>query len=291
MNPLCVTATTDKLSAIGRRNIENLKRLGVDYIEVTTNPVVRRRINRLALTPGRRHLVARARDDLHDAGPHRRAVRDPLIVWGENPQNEYGGPAAAATDNIARPALARGVRRAARPARVRPGRPGRASSRSTSSSTRTRPTRSSQRVGVTGHLPRLLHAVGRLRQRALRPGARVRDLPAAVEGSLVNYENLDNVQTGIHDYFKFLKYGFGRATDLACLHIRRGRLRRDEAIGSSGATTASSRGLPGQRRSRSPRRDRHDARRVRRGLRPLHEQEALRLRRQRRARQGPSTAT
>jgi hypothetical protein len=51
-----------------------------------------------------------------------------------------------------------------------------------------------------------------------------------VEGSLVNYENLDNCQTGIHDYFKFLKYGFGRATDLACLHIRRGRLSRRDGI-------------------------------------------------------------
>jgi hypothetical protein len=50
-----------------------------------------------------------------------------------------------------------------------------------------------------------------------------------VEGSAVNYENLDNCQTGIHDYFKFLKYGFARATDLACLHLRRGRLTRSEA--------------------------------------------------------------
>ena len=50
LNPLCVTATTDHLTALGRRNIENLKRLGVDYVEITTNPVVRRRINRLALT-------------------------------------------------------------------------------------------------------------------------------------------------------------------------------------------------------------------------------------------------
>lgn len=49
MNPLCVTATTDHLSDIGRKNIENIKRLGVDYIEVSTNPVVRRRINRLEL--------------------------------------------------------------------------------------------------------------------------------------------------------------------------------------------------------------------------------------------------
>jgi len=51
-----------------------------------------------------------------------------------------------------------------------------------------------------------------------------------VEGSIVNYENLDNCQTGIHDYFKFLKYAFGRATDLACLHIRRDRLTREDAM-------------------------------------------------------------
>ena len=49
-----------------------------------------------------------------------------------------------------------------------------------------------------------------------------------VEGSIVNYENLDNYQTGIHDYFKFLKFGFGRVTDIASLHIRRGRITRDE---------------------------------------------------------------
>ena len=54
--------------------------------------------------------------------------------------------------------------------------------------------------------------------------------PTTVEGSIVNYENLDNHQTGIHDYFKFLKYGFGRATDIACLHVRRGRLSRDDGL-------------------------------------------------------------
>ena len=51
-----------------------------------------------------------------------------------------------------------------------------------------------------------------------------------VEGSVVNYENLDNHQTGIHDYFKYLKFGFGRATDIACLHLRRGRITRKDAI-------------------------------------------------------------
>ena len=41
---------------------------------------------------------------------------------------------------------------------------------------------------------------------------------------------MDNHQTGIHDYFKFLKFGFGRATDLACSHIRRGRLSRHDGM-------------------------------------------------------------
>ena len=49
MNPLCVTATTDILTDIGRRNIENIKKLGVDYIEVSTNPLVRRKINKFTL--------------------------------------------------------------------------------------------------------------------------------------------------------------------------------------------------------------------------------------------------
>ena len=40
LNPLCVTATTCDLSAIGRKNIENIKRLGVDYVEFTPNPLV-----------------------------------------------------------------------------------------------------------------------------------------------------------------------------------------------------------------------------------------------------------
>ncbi|MCZ7660922.1 MAG: hypothetical protein M5U07_25290 [Xanthobacteraceae bacterium] len=51
-----------------------------------------------------------------------------------------------------------------------------------------------------------------------------------VEGSLAAYENLDNYQTGIHDYFKYLKFGFGRATDIANNHIRRGRLSRADAV-------------------------------------------------------------
>ena len=49
LNPLCVTSTTCDLSEIGRRNIQNLKNYGVDYVEFSPNPAVRRKLNRIGL--------------------------------------------------------------------------------------------------------------------------------------------------------------------------------------------------------------------------------------------------
>ena len=229
MNPLCVTATTDKLSDIGRRNIENLKNLGVDYIEVTVNPLVRRTINKLALTQigdisWPEHVVI-------FTIPVRIAVQFniPLIIWGEYPQNEYGGPASATENNtLTRRWLEEfggllglrvsdliGQEGIERKHLIQYSYPS---------------DEDLQRVGLTGlflgyYLPwdgyqNALYAQAHGFETYHKP----------VEGSLVNYENLDNYQTGIHDYFKFLKYGFGRASDLACLHIRRGRLSRQDAI-------------------------------------------------------------
>jgi N-acetyl sugar amidotransferase len=229
LNPLCVTATTDHLTPLGRRNIENLKRLGVDYVEVTTNPVVRRRINRLALTQvgdisWPEHVTI-------FTIPVRMAVQFgvPLIVWGENPQDEYGGPAGAAADNV----LTRrwleefGGLLGLRVSDL----VGQEGIEARHLIQYTYPSDEElARVGVTGlflgyYVPwdgyaNALYAQGH--------GFATYDRP--VEGSLVNYENLDNAQTGIHDYFKFLKYGFGRATDLACLHVRRRRLSREDAL-------------------------------------------------------------
>ncbi len=229
MNPLCITATTDKLSTIGRRNIENLKRQGVDYIEVSTNPVVRRRINRLALT------------EVGDISwpehvtiftiPVRIAVQMniSLIIWGENSQNEYGGPAAAVENNV----LTRrwleefGGLLGLRVSDLigQDGIEARHLIQYTYPSDE-----ELERVGVTGiFLGYYLHWDGY--QNALfAQGHGFETYHKTVEGSLVNYENLDNIQTGIHDYFKFLKFGFGRATDLACMHIRRGRLSREDAL-------------------------------------------------------------
>lgn len=229
LNPLCVTATTDDLSDIGRRNIENIKNLGVDYIEVTLNPVVRRKMNRLALEE-----VGDISWPEHVAIftiPIRVAVqmKIPLIIWGENSQNEYGGPAAAAQDNV----LTRrwleefggllGLRVSDLVGQV--------GIKASDLIAFTYPTDEElARVGVTGIFLGYYLPWDGFTNALVAQGHGFETWPHVVEGSAVNYENLDNVQTGIHDYFKFLKYGFGRATDLVCMQLRRERLARADAL-------------------------------------------------------------
>ncbi len=229
LNPLCVTAMTDDLSGYGRRNIENMKRLGVDYIEVTISPIVRRRMNRIGL-----EQVGDISWPEHASIftiPVRIAVQHnvPLIVWGENSQNEYGGPAAAAENNV----LTRrwleefggllGLR--VTDLISQEGIEKRHLIQFTYPSDE-----DLSQVGTTGIF--LGHYVpwDGFENAEIAKAHGFETYPEPCEGSLVDYENLDNHQTGIHDYFKFLKFGYARATDQACLHIRRGRLSRDEAI-------------------------------------------------------------
>jgi N-acetyl sugar amidotransferase len=229
MNPLCVTATTCDLSEIGRRNIENLKNLGVDHVEFSTNPLVRRKLNRIGLTQ-----VGDISWPEHVSIftiPVRAAVQFgvPLIVWGENPQNEYGGPAAAAADNV----LTRrwleefgglltlrvtdlvgmeGIERRQLIPYTYPS------------------YEALEHAGVTGLFLGYYLQWDGFSNALLAQGYGFNTWSRALEGSIVNYENLDNHQTGIHDYFKFLKFGFGRASDIASLHVRRGRLSRKDAL-------------------------------------------------------------
>ena len=228
INPLCVTATTDSLSELGRFNIENIKKLGVDYIEVSVNPVIRRRLNKMALV------------EVGDISwpehvtiftiPVRIAVQlgIKLIVWGENPQNEYGGPAAASDNYV----LDR------RWLEEFGGLLGlRVSDLLEYDGIQAHhliqykyPTNEElQRVGVTAIFLGYYFPWDGYANALYAQAFGFRTFDRVVEGSLANYENLDNYQTGIHDYFKYLKYGFGRATDIANNHIRRGRMTRADA--------------------------------------------------------------
>ncbi|ANS84161.1 hypothetical protein VSVS12_00344 [Vibrio scophthalmi] len=229
LNPLCVTAETDSLSDIGRRNLENLKRLGVDHVNVTTNPKIRRKLSRLAL---------REVGDIQWAEhvtiftiPIQVAVEKniPLIIWGENSQHEYGGPASAAENNV----LDR---------RWLEEFGGMLGMRITDLIGQDGITRRDlipyfypsdedlKRVGVTGIFLGYYFPWDGYNNTLLAQAYGFESYPTPTEGSLVNYENLDNYYHRIHDYFKYIKYGFGRATDQANNHIRRGRLLRKDVV-------------------------------------------------------------
>ena len=229
LNPLCVTSTTCDLSAIGRMNIENLKRLGVDHVEFSPNPLTRAKLNCIGLE----HVgdISWPEHVGIFTIPVRAAVQFnvPLIIWGENSQNEYGGPAAASDNNVLNRRWLEefggllglkvsdligmdGVQAQHLIPYMYPS------------------DEELARVGVTGlFLGHYIQWDG-LSNALISQAHGMTSYHRTIEGSMVNYENLDNHQTGIHDYFKFLKFGFGRASDLACMQVRRGRLTRQDAM-------------------------------------------------------------
>ena len=229
MNPLCVTATTCDLTEIGRTNIENIKKLGVDYMEISPKPGVRAKLNYIGLTK-----VGDISWPEHVGIftiPVRIAVQlnIPLLIWGENSQNEYGGPAADSENNV----LDRrwleefggllGLR-------VSDLEDSEGISKKDLIPYTYPSDEELKRTGVTGLFLGYYIPWDGYSNSLLAQAHGFRTWHSVTEGSIVNYENLDNYQTAIHEFFKFIKFGFGRASDHASLHIRRGRLTREDGI-------------------------------------------------------------
>jgi len=229
MNPLCITATTCDESNIGRENINNLRNLGVDHVQISPNPIIRAKLNKIGL-----EQVGDISWPEHVAiftMPVRAAVQFnvPLIVWAENAQNEYGGPASASENNVLdRKWLEEfggllglrvsdligmdGIEKKHLLNYIYPS------------------DDDLRRVGVTGLFLGHYFPWDGLKNALISQANGFLTLNSTVEGSMVNYENLDNHQTGIHDYQKFIKFGFGRTTDIASIYIRNGIISRDQGL-------------------------------------------------------------
>jgi len=228
VNVLGVNAGTDMLSDIGRRNLDNLKNY-IDVIEWTPKLEARKKLIRIGLKQ-----VGDMSWPEHCAIwsiPTQIALKfgSQYIVWGEQPQREYASP--------------EGVEPATR-----------LDGRWVSEFGGMLGMRISDVVGVDGltydDLAPFRFPEAKALDSAGIEGIWLGDyvdwdggrnafvaqqygfetLPHPVEGSLANYENLDNHVTVLRDWLRFLKYGYGRATDIACNQIRRGRLTRDEGL-------------------------------------------------------------
>lgn len=218
-----VTATTCHLTKIGRMNIDNLARYA-RTIEVTPNRTVRAKLNRLGLT-----LVGDISWPEHVSiftTPFRMAVAlgIPLIFYGENPQNQYGGPQGAeeARQLTARWRSEFGGFLGLRPADM-VGQLG----------ITERDMRDYQMPdsveGIEAHflgqyLPWDSHENARIAKEA----GMIQVLPCSA--NWWEFENIDNAQTGLHDHGMYRKYGYGRYCSQISVDIRAGRVTREEAL-------------------------------------------------------------
>lgn len=92
---LGVTWRTPARTPVGQRNLDRMiEKLGVDHIDYTISPDVERRFTKAAFV--KKGATAIPMHMALFAIPIRLAVqmRIPLVVWGENPQLEFGGPEA-----------------------------------------------------------------------------------------------------------------------------------------------------------------------------------------------------
>jgi len=229
LNPLIVTASTCDLSEVGRKNIENLKQLGFDTIEFSTNLLVRGRLNKFCL------------NEIGDISwPEHVAIftipfkialyfNINLIIYGENSQFEYGGPQHT-LDNLIldRKWLEEfGGMNGLRVSDIL------LSDIFNDKDIEAYTYPASEEIEknkITGIFLGQFFEWDSEKNYEISKDNGFLPYENQLEGCYFNFEKIDNHQHGIHDYFKFLKYGFGRATDQLSYLIRRGKISRFEAM-------------------------------------------------------------
>jgi len=229
LNPLCVCFEPTIPTKIGKKNLENLNNLGVDLIHIKRNPIVYKKLAKEAF------MRTGDNEWQHHIGLFTTTPKIavnfniPLIIWGESPQLEYGGPATSKTRNkLDRQWLEEfGGLLGNRISDMI----GVDNLNQRDLSLYTYPSDEDiNRVGVTGLFLGYYFKwdLREVVKKAKEYGFSTQDRP--VETTYENFENLDCYSNHLHDYLKYVKYGFGRATDNACLDIRLGYITREEGV-------------------------------------------------------------
>jgi len=229
LNPLCVCFETTAVTELGQRNLDNISKMGIDVIHFKKNHEVYKKM-----------VVESFRRVGDEMWPNHIGIFTipvmiavkfgiQLIVWGENSQQEYGGP----LESIHNKVLNRrwleefggllgnriqdmvgveGITEKDLTPYYYPS------------------DEDIERVGVHGiFLGHYFFWDARKQLEIVKKHGFAVKEDGPTEGTYTNYENLDEKLVGLHDYLKFVKYGFGRATDHACIDIRNKRLTREEA--------------------------------------------------------------
>lgn len=234
-----VTARTCHLTAVGRANIDNLAR-HARTIEVVPNMTVRAKLNRLGL-----EMVGDISWPEHAAifsTPFRVALETghKLLMYGENPQDQYGGP--QGTED-AQTMTRRWITEFGGFLGLRPDDfvgVEDITERDMADYRMPSPTLMSPSLSDINSTARGIeaHFLGAYLAWDSRRNAEVAQQAgmitfAGVPPAHANWwaaENLDNAQTGLHDYFGYLKYGYNRGCAQISVDVRAGRIKREHAL-------------------------------------------------------------
>ena len=230
LNPLVVNFHPLDQTEIGKKNLDNLKKLGVDCIEFSPNPNVYLKLARFGLKKlgdfqWPEHIGI-------FTVPVQIAVKYkiPLIIWGENPQFEYGQPTDIAIDTILdRKWLEKNGGYFLD--KIKPQDMIKHGFELNDIQPYLYPSDEEiNQVGITGIFlgSYIKWDIFKQLETVKAIGFQENDEPK--EGTFNKWENLDVYFTVFHDYFKFLKYGFGRATDHASIEIMHGRISREQGL-------------------------------------------------------------
>ena len=230
LNPLVVNFHPLDQTEIGKKNLDNLKKLGVDCIEFSPNPNVYLKLARFGLKKlgdfqWPEHIGI-------FTVPVQIAIKYkiPLIIWGENPQFEYGQPTDITTDTILdRKWLEKNGGYFLD--KIKPQDMVKHGFELNDIQSYLYPSDEEiNQVGVTGIFlgSYIKWDIFKQLETVKAIGFQENDEPK--EGTFNKWENLDVYFTVFHDYFKFLKYGFGRATDHASIEIMHGRISREQGL-------------------------------------------------------------
>lgn len=228
LKPLLVTATTCHLSEVGRKNLDNLKKIGFDTIEISPNIEVRKKLNKLCL-----ELTGDISWPEHISIftiPVQIALKFqiPLIVWGENPQFEYGGPERKNADIMDRKWLEEfggllGLRKEDLINHYN------FSNKDLLLYTYPQDQELSK-AKIKGVFLGYYFNWNNYNNYKVAEKNGFTPFHKPIEGGYYSFEKIDNLQHGIHDYFKYLKYGFGRASDQLSFMIRNKYIDRKKAL-------------------------------------------------------------
>ena len=230
LNPLVVNFHPLDQTEIGKKNLDNLKKLGVDCIEFSPNPNVYLKLARFGLKKlgdfqWPEHIGI-------FTVPVQIAVKYkiPLIIWGENPQFEYGQPTDISIDTILdRKWLEKNGGYFLD--KIKPQDMIKHGFELNDIQPYLYPSDEEiNQAGVTGIFlgSYIKWDIFKQLETVKAIGFQENDEP--IEGTFNKWENLDVYFTVFHDYFKFLKYGFGRATDHASIEIMHGRISREQGL-------------------------------------------------------------